>query len=167
MTTFQQFVRNKKHLSKSSKTNYNRSPKLNKCPQRRGILVRIYTSVPKKPNSAVRKIVKLRLSTGSYIRAAVSGQGHSLQEHATVLVKANRVRDMPGVHYRLIRGARDFNSAERHDDSKPRTTSRSKYGIKRLTKEEFMHKSTISAKSIEIFAKKMPAAELKAILDKK
>lgn len=159
MTTFQQFVRKKKKLTKSARLTYNRSPKLDKCPQRRGILVRIYTTVPKKPNSAVRKIVKLRLSNGQYLRAAVSGQGHTLQEHSTVLVKANRVRDIPGVHYRLIRGARDFIPTER----KQRANSRSKYGIK---KEKDV-KVVVSAKSIEIFAKKMPAAELQAIIDKK
>lgn len=158
MTTFQQFVRGKKKLTKSAKSAYNRSPKLEGCPQRRGILVRIYTTVPKKPNSAIRKIVKLRLSTGAYIRAAVSGQGHSLQEHSTVLVKANRVRDIPGVHYRLIRGARDFTPTER----KLRVHSRSKYGIK--IERDVKH--IVSAKSIEIFAKKMPAAELQAIINK-
>lgn len=146
MTTLRQFIRNKKSISKGERSNYNRSPKLQACPQKRAILVKVYTTVPKKPNSSIRKIVKARLSNGLYIRAAVSGQGHALQEHATVLIKANRVRDIPGIHYRVIRGPRDFTPVEKFKRKK----SRSKHGIK-LDKDA---KYVVSAKSIELLASK-------------
>lgn len=134
MTTLNQLLRNRKKISKGDRIPYNRSPKLEKCPQKRAIITKIATTKPKKPNSAVRKIVKVRLSTKKYIRAVVPGQGFFLQEHSTVLIKAGRIRDIPGLHYRVIRGARDFISPER--GIYVRTTGRSKYGIKKDTQLE-------------------------------
>lgn len=156
MTTLRQHVRRRKALAKSELFNYNRSPKLDGCPQKRAILVKVYQTVPKKPNSSNRKIVKARIpGNRKYFRAAVSGQGHNLAEHATVLFKANRVRDIPGVHYRLIRGPQDFLAVEKFK----RRNARSKYGI-RLEREL---KLKVSDKMIAKFGAETVAAEIKRI----
>ena len=139
MSTFRQFVRRRKALAKGDRRPYNRSPKLEGCPQKRGICVKVGTTKPKKPNSAVRKIAKVRLSTGKYVRAAISGQGFILLEHSIVIVKANRVRDIPGVHYRLIRGLRDFVTSERT----PRENKRSKHAVPRKSVQK---KTTTTSK---------------------
>jgi small subunit ribosomal protein S12 len=107
------------------KRKYCRTLNLEGSPQRRGICVKVYITKPKKPNSAERKIAKIKLSTGKFIRAAIPGQGHTLQEHAVVLVRAGRVRDIPGMHYRIIRGKLDFNYKENFD----RQQRRSKFSI--------------------------------------
>lgn len=96
-------------------------------PQLKGNCVKIYTMKPKKPNSAIRKVVKVKLSTGKHIIAYIPGSGHNLIEHSTVLVRGGRVKDLPGVHYHLIRGKYDFSS----DEVFFRQASRSKYGIKK------------------------------------
>jgi len=98
---------------------------LKKCPQKRGVCVKVYTTSPKKPNSAVRKIAKVKLSTKQNILVNIPGQGHNLQEYSCVLVRGGRVRDMPGIRFRLIRGVLDFARKERFD----RMHKRSKHGI--------------------------------------
>jgi len=101
---------------------------LNGCPQKRGICMRVYTMKPKKPNSAIRKITKVFLCTRRYITIYIPGIGHNLQQHAMVLVRGGRAKDLPGVHYHAIRGKLDFNFRETFQ----RRKSRSKYGIKFL-----------------------------------
>ena len=102
-----------------------KSPALKACPQRRGICTRVYTTTPKKPNSAIRKITRVRLTSGFEITAYIPGIGHNLQEHSVILVRGGRVKDLPGVRYRVIRGILDTMSV------KNRKRSRSKYGVKR------------------------------------
>lgn len=98
---------------------------LNACPQRRGVCTRVYTTTPKKPNSALRKVAKVRLTTGSEVICYIPGEGHNLQEHSIVLVRGGRVKDLPGVRYTIVRGALDTAGV------KNRKKSRSKYGAKR------------------------------------
>src|SRR6516164_3808043 len=86
---------------------------LDRCPQKRATCVRVYTTKPKKPNSATRKVAKVRLSNGVHVIAYVPGQGHNLQQHSVVMVRGGRVKDLPGVHYHLIRGKYDFNAVEK------------------------------------------------------
>lgn len=95
------------------------------CPQRRGVCTRVYTTTPKKPNSALRKVARVRLVNGFEVTAYIPGEGHNLQEHSIVLVRGGRVKDLPGVRYHIIRGALDSAGVEK------RTNSRSKYGTKR------------------------------------
>jgi small subunit ribosomal protein S12 len=102
---------------------------LNNCPQRRGVCTRVYTVTPKKPNSALRKVARVKLTTGKEITAYIPGEGHSLQEHSVVLVRGGRVKDLPGVKYHIIRGALDTTGVE------GRCQSRSLYGAKRKKKE--------------------------------
>ena len=102
-----------------------KSRALDSCPQRRGVCTRVYTTTPKKPNSALRKLTKLRLTNNRKIMAYIPGEGHNLQEYSTVLIRGGRVKDLPGIKYHLIRGKLDFNGL------KKRKTSRSKYGTKR------------------------------------
>nr|WDA66119.1 ribosomal protein S12 [Phymatolithon calcareum] len=97
---------------------------LNNCPQKKAICVRVYTTNPKKPNSAERKVAKVRLSSGKFIIAYIPGEGHNLQEHSVALIRGGRVKDLPGVHYQFIRGTFDLQSV------KKRRKSRSKYGTK-------------------------------------
>lgn len=106
----------------------NRVKPLQKCPQKRGICVKVYTTSPKKPNSAVRKIAKVRLVNKRMILVNIPGQGHKLQEYSVVLVRGGRVRDMPGIRFRLVRGCFDFNTPETF----VRKNGRSKYGIEKL-----------------------------------
>lgn len=102
-----------------------KSPALSVCPQRRGVCTRVYTTTPKKPNSALRKVAKVRLTNGFEVIAYIPGEGHNLQEHSIVLVRGGRVKDLPGVKYHVVRGALDTSGV---DD---RRQSRSKYGTKR------------------------------------
>jgi small subunit ribosomal protein S12 len=120
MPTLQQlFQGTRKKAKKKLKTRA-----LKKCPQRKGICLRYYTITPKKPNSALRKVARVRLTTKAEVTARVPGIGHNLQEHASLLVRGGRARDLPGVRYQLIRGTRDLSGVEN------RKTSRSKYGTK-------------------------------------
>ena len=98
------------------------------CPQRRGVCTRVYTTTPKKPNSALRKVAKVRLTNGVEVIAYIPGEGHNLQEHSIVLVRGGRVKDLPGVKYHIVRGALDTSGVE------DRKQSRSKYGTKRPRK---------------------------------
>ncbi len=118
MPTFNQLVRygRKKKKSKS------KSPALEGCPQKRGVCVRVYTTTPKKPNSALRKVARVRLTNGIEVTAYIPGIGHNLQEHSVVLVRGGRVKDLPGVRYKIIRGALDAAGVQ------DRRKSRSKYG---------------------------------------
>jgi|TARA_B110000977_G_scaffold108536_1_gene141219 small subunit ribosomal protein S12 len=121
MPTIQQLVR----LSRKKMINATKSPALKACPQRRGICTRVYTTTPKKPNSAIRKVARVKLTTGFEVTAYIPGEGHSLQEHSIVLVRGGRAKDLPGVRYRIIRGALDSTGV------KDRKQSRSKYGAKK------------------------------------
>jgi small subunit ribosomal protein S12 len=101
------------------------SPALVRCPQRRGVCIRVYTTTPKKPNSALRKVARVRLTNGFEVTSYIPGEGHNLQEHAVVLVRGGRVKDLPGVRYHIVRGTLDSTGVEN------RRQSRSKYGAKR------------------------------------
>ena len=121
MPTIQQLVRKgRKKLKSKSK-----SPALDSCPQKRGVCTRVYTTTPKKPNSAMRKVARVRLSHGKEVNAYIPGEGHNLQEHSIVLIRVGRVKDLPGVRYHVIRGTLDTGGV---DD---RTQRRSKYGAKK------------------------------------
>ena len=105
-----------------------KSPALNSCPQRRGVCVRVYTTTPKKPNSAMRKVARVRLTNGNEVNAYIPGEGHNLQEHSIVLVRGGRVKDLPGVRYHIVRGVLDTQGVEK------RRKSRSLYGNKKPKK---------------------------------
>jgi|TARA_B110000438_G_scaffold55972_2_gene56091 small subunit ribosomal protein S12 len=121
MPTIQQLVRKgRKKLTSKSK-----SPALGSCPQKRGVCTRVYTTTPKKPNSAMRKVARVRLQNGKEVNAYIPGEGHNLQEHSIVLIRGGRVKDLPGVRYHVIRGTLDTSGV---DD---RTQRRSKYGAKK------------------------------------
>ena len=122
MPTINQLIR------KGRKAQKNRSsaPALRGCPQKRGVCTRVYTATPKKPNSALRKIARVRLSNGIEVTAYIPGEGHNLQEHSIVLVRGGRVKDLPAVRYHIIRGTLDTVGVD------GRNRSRSKYGTKRL-----------------------------------
>lgn len=102
-----------------------KSPALDKCPQRRGVCTRVYTTTPKKPNSALRKVARVRLTNGMEVTAYIPGEGHNLQEHSIVLIRGGRVKDLPGVRYHIIRGALDALGVAN------RRRGRSKYGTKK------------------------------------
>ena len=121
MPTINQLVRS----PRSKKKKRSKSPALRKCPQRRGVCLQVKTKTPKKPNSALRKVAWVRLSTGQEVIAYIGGEGHNLQEHSIVLVRGGRVKDLPGVRYHIVRGALDCAAVA---DRKQR---RSKYGTKR------------------------------------
>ncbi|HRW86226.1 MAG TPA: 30S ribosomal protein S12 [Bacteroidales bacterium] len=104
------------------------SPALMRCPMRRGVCVRVYTTTPKKPNSAMRKVARVRLTNQKEVNAYIPGEGHNLQEHSIVLLRGGRVKDLPGVRYHLVRGALDTSGVD------GRTQRRSKYGAKRPKK---------------------------------
>ena len=110
-----------------------KSPALRSCPQRRGVCVRVYTLTPKKPNSALRKVARVRLTNGVEVTAYIGGEGHNLQEHSVVLVRGGRVKDLPGVRYHIVRGALDSAAAEgpSNTNKMKRNKGRSKYGVKR------------------------------------
>jgi small subunit ribosomal protein S12 len=95
------------------------------CPQKRGVCIRVYTTTPKKPNSALRKVARVKLTTGAEVTAYIPGEGHSLQEHSIILVRGGRVKDLPGVRYHVVRGALDAGGVE------DRKQGRSKYGAKK------------------------------------
>ena len=120
MPTINQLVR-KGRTRVKSKT---KSPALKSSPQKRGVCVRVYTSTPKKPNSALRKVARVRLTNGMEITAYIPGEGHNLQEHSIVLVRGGRVKDLPGVRYHIVRGTLDSAGVQK------RKRSRSKYGAK-------------------------------------
>ncbi len=101
------------------------SPALMRCPQKRGVCVRVYTATPKKPNSALRKVARVRLTNGIEVTSYIPGEGHNLQEHSVVMVRGGRVKDIPGVRYHIVRGTLDSTGVEN------RRKSRSKYGAKR------------------------------------
>ena len=101
------------------------APALRSCPQKRGVCTRVYTTTPKKPNSALRKVARVRLTTGIEVTAYIPGIGHNLQEHSVVLVRGGRVKDLPGVRYHIVRGSLDTSGVEN------RRQGRSKYGAKR------------------------------------
>jgi len=121
MPTINQLVRKGrvKSLSKS------KARALNSCPQRRGVCTRVYTTTPKKPNSALRKVARVRLTNGIEVTAYIPGEGHNLQEHSIVLIRGGRVKDLPGVRYHIIRGTLDTSGVEE------REKGRSKYGAKK------------------------------------
>ena len=121
MPTIQQLVR-KGRVSKRAKV---KTPALKGSPQRRGVCTRVYTTTPKKPNSALRKVARVRLSSGIEVTAYIPGEGHNLQEHSIVLVRGGRVKDLPGVRYHIIRGSLDTQGVS------GRMQARSKYGAKR------------------------------------
>ena len=122
MVTINQLIRNgRKSIKNSSK-----SPALNGSPQKRGVCLKVYTIKPKKPNSALRKVCRVRLTTGYEVTAYIQGIGHSLQEHSVVLIRGGRVKDLPGVRYKVVRGALDTLGVE------GRKQSRSKYGSKKV-----------------------------------
>ena len=121
MPTIQQLVRKgRATLAKKSK-----SAALDSCPQRRGVCTRVYTTTPKKPNSALRKVARVRLTNGIEVTAYIPGEGHNLQEHSIVMIRGGRVKDLPGVRYHIVRGAADTQGV------KDRKQGRSKYGAKR------------------------------------
>ena len=121
MPTVNQLVRKgRKKITKKTK-----SPALTSCPQRRGVCTRVFTMTPKKPNSALRKVARVRLSNGIEANAYIPGIGHNLQEHSVVLIRGGRIKDLPGVRYHVVRGAKDTLGV---DDRKK---SRSKYGTKK------------------------------------
>ena len=124
LPTINQLVRKgrKKLKTKSS------APALKGCPQKRGVCTRVYTATPKKPNSALRKIARVRLSNGIEVTAYIPGEGHNLQEHSIVLVRGGRVKDLPAVRYHIVRGVLDTMGVE------GRKTSRSRYGVKQPKK---------------------------------
>jgi len=121
MPTFNQLVR----LGRKKRKSKSKSPALEGCPQKRGVCVRVYTTTPKKPNSALRKVARVRLTNGIEVTAYIPGIGHNLQEHSVVLVRGGRVKDLPGVRYKIIRGALDAAGVQ------DRRKSRSKYGAPR------------------------------------
>ena len=121
MPTINQLVRKGREVLKSKST----APALKECPQKRGVCTRVYTTTPKKPNSALRKVARVRLTNGIEVTAYIPGIGHNLQEHSVVLIRGGRVKDLPGVRYHIIRGALDTAGVAN------RRQARSKYGAKR------------------------------------
>ena len=125
MPTINQLVRkSRKRMQEKSK-----APALKNCPQKRGVCTRVYTSTPKKPNSALRKVARVRLTNSIEVTAYIPGIGHNLQEHSVVLIRGGRVKDLPGVRYHIIRGALDTSGVE------GRRQRRSKYGAKKAKKK--------------------------------
>ncbi|MBL7544393.1 MAG: 30S ribosomal protein S12 [Bdellovibrionaceae bacterium] len=124
MPTINQLIKRERVQQKSQ----TKSPALTSCPQRRGVCTRVYTTTPKKPNSALRKVAKVRLSNGYEVISYIPGIGHNLQEHSVVLIRGGRVKDLPGVRYHIVRGVLDLQGVN------GRLRSRSKYGTKRPKK---------------------------------
>lgn len=121
MPTLNQLVRQgRKVIVKKGK-----APALKSCPQKRGVCTRVYTTTPKKPNSALRKVARVRLTNGFEVTAYIPGEGHNLQEHSIVMIRGGRVKDLPGVRYHIVRGTYDTSGVE------DRKRGRSKYGVKR------------------------------------
>lgn len=124
MPTINQLIRKERTVQKNS----TKSPALASCPQRRGVCTRVYTTTPKKPNSALRKVAKVRLSNGFEVISYIPGIGHNLQEHSVVLIRGGRVKDLPGVRYHIVRGVLDLQGVN------GRLRGRSKYGAKKPKK---------------------------------
>ncbi len=124
MPTINQLIKKERIVQK----NQTKSPALESCPQRRGVCTRVYTTTPKKPNSALRKVARVRLSNGFEVTSYIPGVGHNLQEHSVVLIRGGRVKDLPGVRYHIIRGVLDLQGVN------GRLRARSKYGAKRPKK---------------------------------
>jgi len=124
LPTKNQLVKNARASTKSK----SKSPALNRSPQRRGVCVRVYTTTPKKPNSALRKVARVRLTSGVEVTSYIPGVGHNLQEHSIVLIRGGKIKDIPGVRYHIVRGTLDTLGVQN------RTQSRSKYGAKRPKK---------------------------------
>ena len=122
MPTISQLVRK----GRATITKKSKSAALDSCPQRRGVCTRVYTTTPKKPNSAMRKVARIRLTSGFEVTAHIPGEGHNLQEHSIVLIRGGRVKDLPGVRYRVIRGTLDTVGIAK------RTQGRSKYGARKV-----------------------------------
>jgi small subunit ribosomal protein S12 len=125
MPTINQLVRKPRELAHAK----SKSPALQDSPQRRGVCTRVYTTTPKKPNSALRKVAKVRLTNGFEVISYIGGEGHNLQEHSVVLIRGGRVKDLPGVRYHIVRGSLDLQGV------KDRKQSRSKYGAKKPKKK--------------------------------
>lgn len=123
MPTISQLVRSGRETVRVKTT----APALVSCPQKRGVCLRVYTTTPKKPNSALRKVARVRLSNGIEVTTYIPGEGHNLQEHSVVLIRGGRVKDLPGVRYHIVRGARNTDTA----GVEGRKQARSKYGAKR------------------------------------
>jgi len=121
MPTITQLVRKGRQKAKKRTA----SPALDRCPQKRGVCTRVYTTTPKKPNSALRKVARVRLTSGKEVTAYIPGEGHNLQEHSVVLIRGGRVKDLPGVRYHIVRGTLDAQGVQ------ARRQRRSKYGAKR------------------------------------
>ncbi|MDR0548791.1 MAG: 30S ribosomal protein S12 [Deltaproteobacteria bacterium] len=121
MPTINQLIRK----GRKAQTKKNTVPALKACPQKRGVCIRVYTATPKKPNSALRKVARIRLTNSMEVTSYIPGEGHNLQEHSVVLIRGGRVRDMPGVRYHVIRGTLDAIGVQK------RRQGRSKYGAKR------------------------------------
>ena len=125
MPTINQLIRKGREVLKTKST----APALKECPQKRGVCTRVYTTTPKKPNSALRKVARVRLTNGIEVTAYIPGIGHNLQEHSVVLIRGGRVKDLPGVRYHIIRGSLDTAGVAN------RNRGRSKYGAKRAKKK--------------------------------
>ena len=125
MFTIQQLIRK----GRKKQTKKSKSPALEGCPQKRGVCTKVYTATPKKPNSAMRKVARVRLSNGKEVNAYIPGEGHNLQEHSIVLIRGGKVKDLPGVRYHIIRGSMDTAGV------KDRQQGRSKYGTKSTKKK--------------------------------
>ena len=121
MPTINQLVR----LGRKKVVKKNKAPAMESCPQKRGVCMRVYTSTPKKPNSALRKVARVRLSNGFEVTSYIPGEGHNLQEHSVVAIEGGRVKDLPGVRYHIVRGVLDTQGVEN------RKQGRSKYGAKK------------------------------------
>lgn len=121
MPTINQLIR----VARKKVVKHKKTPALQACPQRRGVCTRVYTTTPKKPNSALRKVAKVRLTNGFEVISYIGGEGHNLQEHSVVLIRGGRVKDLPGVRYHIVRGSLDTQGV------KDRKQARSKYGAKR------------------------------------
>ncbi len=124
MPTINQLIKNERKVQKAK----TKAPALVSCPQRRGVCIRVYTTTPKKPNSALRKVARVRLTNAFEVTAYIPGEGHNLQEHSVVMIRGGRVKDLPGVRYHIVRGSLDTAGVTN------RKQSRSKYGAKRSTK---------------------------------
>ena len=121
MPTINQLIR----VARKKVVKHQKTPALQACPQRRGVCTRVYTTTPKKPNSALRKVARVRLTNGIEVTAYIPGEGHNLQEHSVVIIRGGRVKDLPGVRYHIVRGTLDTSGVA------DRRKSRSKYGAKR------------------------------------
>jgi len=124
MPTINQLVRKPRRAPRAQ----SKVPAMQSCPQKRGVCTRVYTTTPKKPNSALRKVAKVRLTNGFEVISYIGGEGHNLQEHSVVLIRGGRVKDLPGVRYHIVRGSLDTQGV------KDRKQRRSKYGAKRAKK---------------------------------